>query len=114
MEAATGVALPSVWYEIAPKSILEAQARSRPIVTSSIGGMPEMVEDGASGLLVKPADRGALADALRRLLAMDETALARMGEAGRARALGSFTRDRYYREMTRIYADLSPALAGAA
>ena len=114
VEAASAIALPSVWYEIAPKSILEAQARSRPIVTTTIGGMPEMVEDGVTGLLVAPADRAALADALRRLMAMDESALARMGATGRERALKNFTRERYYREMTSVYGELSPALAGAA
>ena len=114
VEAASAIALPSVWYEIAPKSILEAQARSRPIVTTTIGGMPEMVEDGVTGLLVAPADRAALADALRRLMAMDESALAHMGATGRERALKNFTRERYYREMTSVYGELSPALAGAA
>ena len=114
VEAASAVALPSVWYEIAPKSILEAQARSRPIVTTAIGGMPEMVEHGVTGLLAPPADRAALADALRRLLTMDEGALAGMGARGRESALKNFTRDRYYREMTALYGELSPLLAGAA
>jgi glycosyltransferase involved in cell wall biosynthesis len=114
VEAAAAVALPSVWYEIAPKSILEAQARARPIVTTRIGGLPEMVEDGVTGLVVPPGDRAALAAALRRVLDMDETGRERMGARGRARALGEFTRERYYREMTGIYAELVPALAGAA
>ena len=114
VEAACAVALPSVWYEIAPKSILEAQARSRPIVTTTIGGMPEMVEHGVTGLLAPPADRAALAETLRRLLTMNESALARMGARGRESALKNFTRDRYYREMTALYGELSPLLAGAA
>ncbi len=114
VEAASAVALPSVWYEIAPKSILEAQARARPIVTTEIGGLPELVEDGVTGLVVKPGDRVGLAGALRRLLTMSEVDLARMGAKGREQAVASFTRDRYYREMTGIYAELVPALAGAA
>jgi glycosyltransferase involved in cell wall biosynthesis len=114
VEAATAIALPTVWYEIAPKSILEAQARSLPIVTTDIGGMPEMVEDGETGLIVEPGNRRALAEALRRMLAMDESERARMGAKGRERALRNFTRDRYYREMTAVYSELTPALAGAA
>ena len=57
VEAATAVALPSLWYEIAPKSVLEAQARGKPVVTTRIGGLPELVEDGENGLLVEPGDR---------------------------------------------------------
>ncbi len=111
VQAASAVALPSVWYENAPKSVLEAQARARPILASRIGGLPELVEDGVTGFLVKSGDREDLADALRRLLAMDEAALARMGAKARERALTCFTRDRYYREMTAIYTELAPALA---
>ena len=114
VEAATAVALPSVWYEIAPKSVLEAQARGKAIVTTRIGGLPELVEDGVTGLLAPPADRAGLADTLRRLLAMDDCALARMGAAGRERVRRTFTRERYYREMTQIYSELAPAVAGAA
>ncbi len=114
VEAASAIALPSVSYEIAPKSVLEAQARGRPIVTTRIGGLPEMVEDGVSGLVVEPGDRAGLAGALKRILAMDEAQLAAFGAKGRAQALSAFTRERYYRDMTAIYAELTPALAGAA
>ncbi|HEY1942638.1 MAG TPA: glycosyltransferase family 4 protein [Roseiarcus sp.] len=114
VEAASAVALPSVSYEIAPKSVLEAQARGRPIVTTRIGGLPEMVEDGVSGLVVEARDRAALAGALKRILAMNEAQLAAFGAKGRAQALSTFTRERYYRDMTAIYAELTPALAGAA
>ena len=113
VEAAIAMALPSVWYEIAPKSILEAQARGKPVIATAIGGLPEMVEDGVTGFLAAPSDRATLADCLRRLAAMDEDALARMGEAARAQALSTFTRERYYREMTAIYAEISPRIAEA-
>ena len=114
VEAATAVALPSLWYEIAPKSVLEAQARGKPVVTTRIGGLPELVEDGENGLLVEPGDRVGLADALRRALAMDEGSLAAMGAKGREQATTRFTRDRYYRDMTALYAELVPALKEAA
>ena len=114
VEAATAVALPSLWYEIAPKSVLEAQSRGKPIVATQIGGLPELIEDGVNGLLVTPGDRAGLADALRRTLAMDEQSLAAMGANGRAQATTLFTRDRYYREMTALYAELVPALKEAA
>jgi glycosyltransferase involved in cell wall biosynthesis len=113
VEAATAVALPSVWYEIAPKSILEAQARGKPVIATEIGGLPEMVADGATGFLAKPADRESLAAAMRKLLAMDAEAVAAMGAAAAKRALTTFTRERYFNEMTQIYSELSPVLAEA-
>lgn len=111
VEAASLVALPSVWYEIAPKSILEAQARGKPALVTAIGGLPEMVEDGATGFLAAPSDPVSLAETLRRAFAMDDAALAAMGARARERATTTFTRDRYYREMTALYAELSPAVA---
>jgi glycosyltransferase involved in cell wall biosynthesis len=114
VEAATGIALPSVWYEIAPKSVLEAQSRGKPVIATSIGGLPELVEDGVTGCLAAPADRASLGAALRRVLEMDDETLAAMGARARRRALGTFTRERYFREMTQVYAELSPVLARVA
>jgi glycosyltransferase involved in cell wall biosynthesis len=48
--------------------ILEAMALRRPVVASRVGGIPEMVEDGVTGLLVPPHDAGALGSAIVRLL----------------------------------------------
>lgn len=115
VEAAAAIVLPSVWYEIAPKSILEAQIRAKPVIASAIGGLPELVEDGVSGALVEPADRHSLARGIRRLFALDDEALAAMGARARRRALTEFTRDRYYDEMTALYDELVPGpLAGSA
>jgi glycosyltransferase involved in cell wall biosynthesis len=110
VEAATTVALPSVWYEIAPKSILEAQARAKPTIVTAIGGLPEMVEDGVTGFVAKPADRASLAESLKRLLSMSDSALVAMGAKARERVSAQFTRERYYREMAEIYTDLVPGL----
>ncbi len=111
VEAASLVALPSVWYEIAPKSILEAQARGKPCLVTTIGGLPEMVEDAATGFLAAPSDLASLTAALRRAFALDDEALAGMGEMARRVATTTFTRERYYREMTALYAELSPTIA---
>jgi len=114
VEAATAVALPSQWYEIAPKSVLEAQARGKPVIAARIGGLPELVAPDENGFLVEPGDRAGLAETLRRVLVLDDASLAAMGAKGREQATTRFTRDRYYREMTAIYAELAPALREAA
>ena len=59
--------LPS-YREAQGLSILEAMALSRPVVASNVGGIPEMIEDGRTGLLVPPHDADALAAAIVRLL----------------------------------------------
>ena len=94
--------------------MLEAQARGKPVIASRIGGLPELVAHGRERLLVEPGDRVGLAETLRRVLAMDDAALAAMGARGREQATTRFTRDRYYREMTAIYAELTPAAKEAA
>lgn len=67
------VVMPSVWWENAPLVIQEAFLHRRPVITSGIGGMAEMVSDQVNGLLVPPDDPSALAAAMRR--AATETGL---------------------------------------
>lgn len=50
------VCLPSEWYENGPYSVMEAQAVGRPVIVTSNGGLPELVEDGITGYIVKPND----------------------------------------------------------
>ena len=69
---------------------LEAMACQTPVVASAVGGIPEVVDDGLTGLLVPPSDPVALADAVNRIL--DEPDLGkRMGLAGRERAVAEFS-----------------------
>lgn len=83
------VALPSL-SEGLPVSVLEAMAMGKPVVASRAGGIPEAVEHGRTGWLVRPADAAELAEALRRVLS-DEEAAARMGAAGRQRRADLFS-----------------------
>ena len=104
--AADVITLPSIWYENAPKSILEAQARGRIVVTSAIGGLPEMVEDGVTGFLAKPGDADDLGARIAHALALSPEAAAAIGEAGRAAANTTFTSERYFTEMVALYESL--------
>jgi glycosyltransferase involved in cell wall biosynthesis len=87
-----------------PLSVLEAMAAGLPVVASAVGGVPELVVSGETGLLVPPGDIDALADAVRKLLA-DVLLRRAMGDAGRARAQQLFdlpgfraAHVRFYRE----------------
>lgn len=85
--------------------VVEALAHGRPVVASAVGGIPEIIEDGRSGVLVKPDDPDVLAAAVSRVLRdkLLGEALARVGEA-RARALfGKTTMGSRYE---RLYEDL--------
>jgi len=66
--AALDVAVLPSYREAQGLTILEAMALSRPVVASKVGGIPEMIEDGVTGLLVPPHDADALAVAITRLL----------------------------------------------
>ena len=83
------VALPS-HSEGLPLAVLEAMAAARPVVASRVGGLPEAVEHGVTGLLVAPGDRRALVEALEAMLL----------DPGRRRALGRDARRRYEERFT--------------
>ncbi|MGI0132047.1 MAG: glycosyltransferase family 4 protein [Thermoplasmata archaeon] len=83
-------ATPSNLWENFPLTALEALTRSRPVVATDIGGIPDIVDDGVSGRLVPIASPHALADALRSLLLAPEAA-ARLGAEGRRRTLARYT-----------------------
>jgi len=72
--------LPSKWYENAPISVLEAYNYGLPVIASRIGGIPELVHDGTTGILVTPGNVEELGEALRQL-AGDRIVLAKMRNA---------------------------------
>jgi glycogen(starch) synthase len=73
---------------------LEAALAARPVVAARVGGLPEVVADGETGLLVAPSDAAALARAAGRLLA-DPSAAQRLGRAARSRAVQQFGAERH-------------------
>jgi glycosyltransferase involved in cell wall biosynthesis len=85
--------------------LVEAMAAARPVVATRVGGIPEVVVDGETGLLVEPENPGALAGAIRRLLA-DPDLAARMGQAGRERARQVFSAGRMAELTAALYEEL--------
>jgi len=84
-------------------SLLDAMACSRPIVATTAGGIPEVIADGETGLLVPPRDHAAMANAIVTLL-NDAPRRARMGAAGLARVRERFTVERMVAETAAVYA----------
>lgn len=91
-------------------AILEAMAAGRPVVTTRVGGNPELVLDGETGLLVEPADPPALAAAVTRLLT-DTREARRLGASGLERARRCFSTAAMVRDYEAIYDE---ALGGPA
>jgi glycosyltransferase involved in cell wall biosynthesis len=83
-------------------AILEAMAAARPVVTTRVGGNPELVVDGETGLLVEPAHPRALADAVLQVLT-NPTEARRLGQRGRERVQSRFTIDAMVRAYEAIY-----------
>ena len=93
-------------------SLLDAMAAAKPIVATTAGGIPEVVEDGVTGFLVPPRDDQALAAAILRLLG-DPDLRARMGQAGRRRVAERFSVERMVAGTAAVYARLAGTPRGA-
>ena len=95
-------------YEGLPLAVIEAMMAGLPVVATRVGGVPELVEDGVTGVLVPSRDGEALSQALTRLMA-DAELRSRMGMAGKSRALRDFAEDRMARETEILYEELLAA-----
>jgi alpha-maltose-1-phosphate synthase len=102
---ATVFACPSL-YEPLGIVNLEAMACGTAVVASRVGGIPEVVTDGETGLLVPPGDPGALADALNSL-ACDPGRAESMGRRGRERAIASFGWPAIAAQTAALYSELA-------
>ncbi len=89
-----------------PVALIEALAAGRPVVASSVGGVPFVVRHGVTGWLVPPADPGATAEALEACLA-DPAEAARRAAAGRAEVLARFPADRLVADMRALYREVT-------
>lgn len=88
-----------------PNAIIEGMSLGRPAVVTSVGGIPQLVEDGVTGLVVPPNDAGALARALLRILE-DDAYGEQLGRAAHERYLHRYTPEHMTSELQDLFADV--------
>jgi glycosyltransferase involved in cell wall biosynthesis len=100
--AAADLGVLSSHFEGSPLAVLEYMGAGLPVVATNVGGLPQMVVDGETGVLTPPRQPSALAAAVSRLLG-DPALAARMGRAGRARQQAEFSLDAMTARVTELY-----------
>jgi glycosyltransferase involved in cell wall biosynthesis len=111
--AALDVAVLPSYREAQGLAILEAMALRRPVVATQVGGVPEMIEDGRSGLLVPPRDAPALAAAIVRLLT-DHPLADMLARAGHDFVHANFSVEHMVRAVAKIYEEGAAVVAARA
>ncbi|MEM9038299.1 MAG: glycosyltransferase family 4 protein [Actinomycetota bacterium] len=108
--------LASEWYENGPVSVLEAYALGTPLLGARIGGIPEFLREGETGVSFESGSVDDLADAMGRLRDLPDAEIVEMGRAGRRWVEVDFTADRYIERLLGLYDELgvsnSPVSAG--
>ncbi|MEO5717909.1 MAG: glycosyltransferase, partial [Chthoniobacterales bacterium] len=90
--------------DVFPTVIMEAMACAKPVVSTTLAGIPESVLEGVTGLLVAPGDQEALANALDKLL-RDSALRTRLGEAGHARLTSEFNVAKTIEPLHELFSD---------
>ena len=102
---ARALIVPSLWFETFPLVIGEAMSHGIPVIASRIGGLPELVSDGATGLLAEPGNAADLARQVRSLWDNPEIAR-RLGAAARAYIESTCHKDIFCKRLRAVYAEL--------
>jgi len=103
---ARAVVLPSEWYENAPMSVLEAYGLGKPVIGARIGGIPEQILDGRTGITFTSGDPVSLAAALRAMTDRTDAEVEQFGRAGRQWVVEEFGAARYRDRIVDIYREL--------
>ena len=101
LAAADLAVLPSL-SEGLPNAVIEAMATGLPVVATKVGGIPELIQQGRSGLLVPPGDTNALAESITTVLSKPFLSK-RLGEAARIRIQTGFSFEKMFQETVSLY-----------
>jgi len=97
--------VPSEWYDNSPLVIYESFSMGKPVIASTLGGMPELVDDGDNGYHFPSGDVAVLQEKIRHLWEDDALRHA-MGRSARAKAEAEFSPDAHYEKIIAIYEKL--------
>jgi len=101
-------ALMSLTIESFSMAAVEAMAMEVPVIATNIGGIPEVIDDGKTGIIIPPGNADALCEAIKYLVKNPEARL-KMGENGRARVLEKFTIEQNVRKTEDVFLSLVEA-----
>jgi glycosyltransferase involved in cell wall biosynthesis len=105
VRSAAVLVLPARWHENQPIVVLEALASGVPVISTDLGGLPELVRPHETGLLIPPNDAGRLAEAIATVLA-DPQEGHRMGRRGRALIDSEFGPQKHLERLLAVYAEV--------
>ena len=114
VRSARAVVMPSEWYENAPMSVLESYAMGKPVLGARIGGIPELIQEGETGLGFSSGDVESLASVLQGVLRRSDREIAEMGRAGRRLVEKDFSMQLYRERILEIYRELDVNVSGDA
>lgn len=110
VRASRAVVIPSECFENAPISLLEAYALGKPVIGSAIGGIPELIREGITGVTFESGSLEGLGSALRYLANLPDSRIQEMGRNGRQWVEADFSGERYFERIMNLYKDLASNL----
>jgi len=96
---------PNHYYHLCPSSILESFAYKKPVIGANLGSVPELLEDGITGLLFEPRNEKKLAEKIKYLYENPEE-VKKMGQNARLKVEENYSAEKYYPKLIQIYQDL--------
>lgn len=100
------IVVPSEWYENCPMSVLEALAYGKPVIGADIGGIPELIDHGADGLIFKSGNSVDLAEKIETMLYYSDDKLIEMGKYGRNKIETHYNSEKHYNALMNLYDSL--------
>lgn len=100
--ASLDIFLSTSFWEGTPKAIVEAMLMAKPIIATEVGGVPELIENGVSGILIPCGDKEALVKAVDRLI-NDKALAERLGQSARQYAKGKFSLESMIKKIEELY-----------
>jgi glycosyltransferase involved in cell wall biosynthesis len=103
---ALAVVIPSLCYENAPLSVLEAMAFGKPVIGARIGGIPEMIQENITGFLFKSGDSESMKQVLDRIISMPDDKIESMGIAARKVVEKNYSIESHYIGLMDVYNEI--------